>query len=170
MSNAHGWATGPGGAMTASVLGIRADLKNAPKAKASPTAFVVAPQPSGLEWCVGRLSFANHHNVDVVWNVTEAASGRERTFVLDLDLSAAHAAAHGRVELPLHFPSPDSHHRGSDAALAEEDPVDITIEVDGEVVERRTLGAAERGAVYAVALPTPLRSQRFVVRRTHAQL
>ena len=96
MSNAHGWATGPGGAMTASVLGIRADLKNAPKAKASPTAFVVAPQPSGLDWCVGRLSFANHHNVDVVWNVTEAASGRERTFVLDLDLSAAHLPGLGQ--------------------------------------------------------------------------
>ena len=176
MSNSHGWAAGPGGAMTQNVLGIRADLAQsamqialavADDASATtPTAFVIAPQPSGLEWCLGRLSFADDHAVDVKWNVTADKDTTTRTFTLNLDLAGAHPSAQGRVELPLRF-GPTFGEREFVT-----NGVEIEIEVDGSVVERRAYSAVEEAATkgmarYSIALPMPLRkSHVYVVRRS----
>ena len=114
MSNAHGWGAGPAGAMTRHVLGVRADLAQTARqihaqnrqrgglaSTTTPTAFVVAPQPSGLEWCLGRLSFSDDHAVDVSWNVTtEQAEGTQsvtaEVFMLHLDLSHARVMSQGK--------------------------------------------------------------------------
>lgn len=185
MSNAHGWGAGPGGALTHNVLGIRADLAqtsvqimeerhglrmssstSTPMAT-TPTAFVIAPQPSGLEWCLGRLSFADDHAVDVRWNVTADAASMTESFTLHLDLAAARTAARGRVELPLQF--------GSIATAGADVEVEIEIEIDGEVAERRVRSAVEEAQShgmmrYTRALPTPLRSSHvYVVRRRRSQ-
>eukprot|EP01063_Lacrimia_lanifica_P030465 TRINITY_DN4843_c0_g3_i1.p1 TRINITY_DN4843_c0_g3~~TRINITY_DN4843_c0_g3_i1.p1 ORF type:complete len:161 (+),score=36.13 TRINITY_DN4843_c0_g3_i1:205-687(+) len=96
MSHAHGWATGPGGALQQYVLGIRAGPSLAPPGAAGGAAgFVVAPQPSGLRWADGSVGFADDHVVAAAWNATAGA------FELRVRLAKARPLARGRVELPL---------------------------------------------------------------------
>ena len=144
MSNAHGWAAGPGGALTESVLGIVADIGSrcggGGGGGGQPTSFIVAPQPSGLKWCLGRLSFADDHNVDVKWNMTLDS------FTLGLDLSNAHPQACGRVELPLF--------QGKV----------VEIEMDGVVVKKQSVSDEALQPHHVIDIPTPLRSHVFVVR------
>jgi hypothetical protein len=146
MSNAHGWAAGPGGALTESVLGVRADIGGrcgggGGGGGGQPTSFVVAPQPSGLKWCLGRLSFADDHSIDVKWNMTLDS------FTLGLDLSNAHPQACGRVELPLF--------QGEV----------VEIEMDGAVVKKQSVSDEALQPRHVIDIPTPLRSHVFVVRR-----
>ena len=145
MSHAHGWGSGPGGALTESILGIRADIRandatNNDDLVTSPTSFVIAPQPSGLDWCEGRLSFADNHNVDVQWNKTNDM------FTLVLNLEHTHPNAIGRIELPLFHG-------------------DIEIEIDGIVVTKRTVSVKEFRPIHSIILSIPLRSHIYVVRR-----
>ena len=174
--------------MTRHVLGVRADLAQTARqihaqnrqggglVSTTPTAFVVAPQPSGLEWCLGRLSFADDHAVDVSWNVTtEQAEGTQavasEVFMLHLDLSHARSVSQGRVELPLRF-GPRLLH-----SAPEDQKIQIEIEIDGEVVANITRSAVEEMAVaggtdrYTFLLPTPLHSSHmFFVRRRYASM
>ena len=110
-----------------------------------PTSFVVAPQPSGLKWCLGRLSFADDHNIDVKWNMTLDS------FTLGLDLSNAHPQACGRVELPLF--------QGEV----------VEIEMDGAVVKKQSVSDEALQPRHVIDIPTPLRSHVFVVRRISSQ-
>lgn len=147
MSNAHGWASGPGGALTESVLGISAVVVGGGDVPSLFTSFVVAPQTSGLKWCVGRLSFAANHKVDVQWNVTRDS------FTLLLNLENAHPDAKGSVELPLF------------------EGENVEIEVDGVVVAQRSgtrLESTEKFGArgrHVIEIPNPLVSHVYVVRR-----
>ena len=178
MSNAHGWGSGPGGAMTASVLGIRAehygsggggggggdgsggsggdddvDLSSSSELLHRSTPFVVAPQPSGLTWCTGSLSLNEKHTIHVQWNATIDF------FHLRLNLNHASKNARGRVELPLLL------------TKAGEEDDEIEILVDGIVVATRSsvslLPDSSSSSVvrYSMVVPTPLQSHVYVVRR-----
>jgi hypothetical protein len=152
MSHAHGWSTGPGGALTESVLGIRADGEseridsssgsddNPLNAMSPPTSFVVAPQTSGLQWCSGRLTFGDTHQVDVKWLMSEDM------FTLHLNLEHADANARGRVELPLFSGS------------------NVEIMVDGVVVASLN-GKLLNPPRHVIVVPIPLRSHVYVVRK-----
>jgi len=159
MSNSHGWAAGPGGALSHHVLGIRADLQNLASNVQNPaTAFIIAPQPSGLKWCLGRLAFADDHAVDVQWNVsshsracttvaTDGWTQELEAFTLHLDLTGARRTANGRVTLPSVFNK--AAHR--DVAWRREQ-----IAMDGQTVERSRDNVMQ--------LPKPLHSHHtFVV-------
>jgi hypothetical protein len=142
MSHAHGWSSGPGGALTNSVLGIRAD-DNITNNGITP--FIVAPQTSGLQWCEGRLTFDNDnnstHQIDVQWNMTM------NRFTLKLNLDYANEDAIGRVELPLFTDS------------------NVNIKIDGTVVARLNVSNEEFNPRHIMYIPIPLRSHTYVVEK-----
>ena len=101
MSHAHGWATGPASALTFYTLGVRPHTPGGQE-------YIVAPQPIGLDWCNGSLTFGSGV-VQVAWLIEcESESGYKNadhsgfsTFHLVVDASMQTDATAGHIGLTL---------------------------------------------------------------------
>lgn len=105
MSHAHGWATGPASALTFYTLGVRPHTPGGQE-------YIVAPQPIGLDWCNGSLTFGSGV-VQVAWLLEgKSESGSESgyndgnqpffsAFHLVVDVSMHTEATAGHIGLPL---------------------------------------------------------------------
>ena len=137
MSHAHGWATGPAGALSAYALGLRpADLSEG----GGGGGYVVAPAPSAsMRWCNGSRAFGADGRVEVAWH-DHAASGDgldgggddRLLFSLTVDARGyAGGGGAGRVGLPLRGRAPGAVHvvaaDGGGGGLTE-----VGVDEDGE--------------------------------------
>ena len=110
MSHAHGWATGPAGALSAYALGLR----RGPGAAAGDGAgagYVVAPSPSSsMRWCNGSRAFGGDGRIEVAWrDHTAAEDGDDATPLLfSLTVDATGYNGIGRIALPLRGRSADT--------------------------------------------------------------
>lgn len=98
MSNSHGWASGPGGALTYHVAGVR-------PAAPGGREWLVAPQPGDLATADGSLTFGDSRKVRSTWAShgwaeADASAGADASFHLTVD-SRSNVGSTGRVGLPL---------------------------------------------------------------------
>ena len=122
MSHAHGWSTGPASALTFYALGLRPHTPGwqeytlggqyhtlgGQDYNQGGQEYVVAPQPIGLQWCNGSLSFGSG-SVQVAWLLEresdrsggDGAQSSFSVFHLVVDTSMHTEATAGHIGLPL---------------------------------------------------------------------
>lgn len=123
MSNAHGWATGPAGALTSTTLGITqaqddvTTTRGVAMATNASVRFVVHPHPADLTFCSGTRTFLGVHGhkvrVHAAWDATA-----DTQFVLTVNTTALGAPAtptgtktlvRGTVVVPFHGSQLNAH-------------------------------------------------------------
>lgn len=92
MSNAHGWATGPGAALSQNTLGVR-------PLGLGGSHFAVVPSPGGLPSAQGRFRFTMSHAVDVSWSAPSGHLGRA-----EINVNLQEADPKSTMEVGLQVP------------------------------------------------------------------